>query len=719
MKMLIPVVYNGASNPKGSHFMKRRILTTLAGISLLISAGIATPVVAATKAPTWHGLSRIAPSLGATNDVSCTSTTCFAATDAGLMTSSDYATWAWSSSASMASTPLGFIECDGGGSSCVAGTYGGRLFTTSNNGATWSANTTLLSRLAAKSTVDTLACRANQFCLAATSSSTYAPTLLRATLSGGTLGAWSTITTPALKYEWNVVCSSNTNCLILGITTKSAILSSSDGGLTWTKLSTQQYNNADINLVCSPGSSSVCLLSGSQSPTMLAGYTGVLAHSNDGGHTWTNVTLASDVSSFDVQGCLNASLCIALQTKSVAGTDTVSTVESTDGGATWTTAGSLPDIFQGQDSLSGLSISGALFCLDGVRCLAASIDWSMPLESSVTTDFSTWTAMTYSAASSSVEGMSCVSTTTCMTLNSPTGDGSTVSDPYDAYITTDAGTSWTFRSHLPSWVGYLSDSSLTCLSATSCILVGATASKNPFLLTSTDGMVTWNSATLGSLNDASGQLKSVSCAGTHCVAVGYTTTSTDLTAVIVSSNDSGATWSRITGTSSGALFSVSCATAAACLAVGYTKVSNGYQPIVYGTSNGSTWTLRSQGTKGGLWVAVQCTSATNCVLMGADGNLKSEIATTTSGATFKATLYPTVKFTGLSCRQTLCVTSAYDPYSKTPTTFYTSTNSGAKFTTTKATVKPFTTDAPRAVSCATTTFCLATTVRGAFAAYKP
>jgi len=717
MKMLIPVVPNGVSNPKGSHFMKRRILTTLAGMSLLISAGIATPVVAATKAPTWHGLSRIAPSLGATNDISCTSTTCFAATDAGLMTTSDYAAWAWSSNTTMATTPLYYIDCDGAGSTCVAGALGGRLFITANNGTSWSANTSLLSRMPAKSSLDHLTCRANQFCLAVTSTSV--PTLLRATLSGGTLGAWSIVTTPSLKYMDNVVCTSDANCLMIGMSTKSAILTSGDGGLTWTKLSAQQYSNPQLTLTCSPGTSSVCLLAGSQSPTMLSGSSGVLARSSDSGHTWSTVTLPSDVSSFDVQGCLSASLCIAQQTKTVSGTDSYATVESTDGGATWTTAGSLPEIFQVQSSLFGSGSSGALYCLDGVRCIAASMDWSMPLESSVTTNFSTWSAMTYSSASSVVMGMSCVSATTCMTLSSPTGSGNSVSDPFDAYITTNGGTSWTFRSHLPSWVGYVNDSSLTCLSATSCILVGATASKSPFLLTSTDGMATWTSASLGSVNDATGQLKSVSCAGTHCVAAGYTVTSTDLNALAVSSNDSGATWSRVTGLSSGALFSVSCATAASCLAVGYAKVGNGYQPIVYGTSNGSTWTLRSQGTKGGVWMSVQCTSATNCVLVGADGNLKGEIATTSSGATFTASYFPKVAFAGLSCRQTLCVASSFDPYSKTAATFYTSTNSGAKFTVTKGTVKPFTTDAPQAISCATTTFCLATTARGAFAAFKP
>jgi hypothetical protein len=327
--------------------------------------------------------------------------------------------------------------------------------------------------------------------------------------------------------------------------------------------------------------------------------------------------------------------------------------------------------------------------------------------------------MSFATSSSSVLGMSCVSATTCMTLSSPTGSGDSTSDPYDAYITTNGGTSWTFRSHLPSWIGYLSDGSLSCLSATSCVLVGTTASKNPFALTSTDGMATWTSASLGSASDLTALLKSVSCSGTHCVAAGYSVTTNATSALVLSSNDSGATWTRITGLGSGVLYSVSCATAASCLAVGYAPVGNGYQPIVYGTSNGTTWTLRSQGTKGGLWTSVQCTSATNCVLLGADGNFKAEIATTSSGATFKATLYPKVSFTGLACRQTLCVTTSYDRYSKTPTTFYTSTNSGAKFTATKGTVKPFTTDAPEAISCATTTFCLATTLQGAFAVYKP
>ena len=190
--------------------------------------------------------------------------------------------------------------------------------------------------------------------------------------------------------------------------------------------------------------------------------------------------------------------------------------------------------------------------------------------------------------------------------------------------------------------------SVSCISPTSCVAVGASSNgSNLDALTMSWNGTAWTvlaSPVLGSNEDL---LTSVSCSSvTSCVAVGnYDSAGT--TQSLAMSWD-GTAWTTALVPSVGAddnfLESVSCISATNCTAVGLSFDGTKYSTLV-ATWNGSTWALTvspNQGSDDNFLKAVVCTSATSCTAVGeyVDGStVFHTLAMTWDGTTW--TIVPT------------------------------------------------------------------------------
>ena len=180
--------------------------------------------------------------------------------------------------------------------------------------------------------------------------------------------------------------------------------------------------------------------------------------------------------------------------------------------------------------------------------------------------------------------------------------------------------------------GPLSDT--WCASSSSCVAVGQDENGQPLVLAGAPSTWSKNQAKeipLGSTFGSHGSLSSVSClSATSCVAVGYDWKGQPLVLAGDPSTWSAAQAREITLGSTfgsfGSLSSVSCLSGTSCVAVG----QDGHgQPLVL-AGDPSTWSASQAaeialgstfGSFGGL-LSVSCLSATSCVAAGSDG--KSE-----------------------------------------------------------------------------------------------
>ncbi len=686
--------------------MKKNFLRVVGVLAVSVSSLVVTPVGAATAKPSWHAPTRIAPSLGNSWHIACTTDTCFAATSAGILVSTNHRAWTRVTSSLVATTSIDEISCDTHGTTCEAFTSQGAAFVTSNDGVTWAKGVSL-APLIAKNYLNGVTCVANAFCVAHYSLNGGIESFSRATLSGSTLGTWSKLTTPKIYEAGEVACPTTANCIVAGMetgayTAKSELLYSRNGGLSWTKASGTGFNSAHFDLTCAADGSALCLAGGNSSVSQLAADFGVLLRSTNYGMTWQRVTLDSSVTDFTRPACVSATNCLARS--GAAGTSAFSTiysgVQSTDGGSTWTTAPSLPTT----------RTPWLVRCVDSHGCFY--VVNGAPLSIFFSADFSGWSSMTFPTSSTDVLGTTCVTTTVCFTTSFPLGAGA--NSPIEIYESTNGGSTWTYRGTLPDWMYYAG--AMNCTSTTTCVAIGRKATGDATVIRTTDAGATWSAQELTGVDPAQASLSGLSCVATHCVVAGAAS-SVDLTTpsgMLLDSTDSGSTWHKISISLIGALRDVSCATATSCIAVGYSYVGgNSIQPVVYGTSDGTTWTVRSTGTKGGAFSEVSCTSVSNCVYAGIDGNYNAILATSTSGMTFTTTTYKNVSGTFLSCHLTLCVAGMTNDATDKPT-YLVSTNSGKTFVTQTPTVKSLLTDYVVEATCPSDTFCLGNTYDGSF-----
>lgn len=689
--------------------MKRNLFRAAGVVALSLSTLVVTPVSAATATLKWHPSTRIAPMLDTTRDVACTVDTCFAVTSVGMLKSTDHASWTRVTNSLVVTANFSFINCDVQGTTCEAANFQGAVVTTSDDGVTWAKGPSL-SSLVGKTSLLGMTCVANAFCLAHFGGWMAKETFARASLSGGTIGSWSKLTTPTIVSATQFSCPTSTNCIIAGSastswTANSEILVSSNAGVTWTKSTAGNISQASIQLTCSANNGSLCLASGKGRLSSLSSPFGFLFRSTNFGASWSRVNLSSDVSNFANAVCQSDTNCLASKDVTTGSgldaTTSTSVVQSTDGGLTWNSGPSTP---------VDLTTTTAK-CIAGHGCFLATTD--APVASYFSTDFTSWTTFEYPFSSDESGATTCVTTQVCFTTSFPRGAGVS-SSIVEVYKSIDGGSTWTYRGTLPDWVYFFRK--ISCVDVSTCVAIGMKATGDALVMRTTDAGATWSSADLGSIDLAKADTRGLSCVGSHCVIAGaeLKTSPDGVTDLVLDSSDGGITWTRKNLGLDGGLKDVSCASASSCIAVGMANGA-GYsvQPVVYGTSDGTTWSLRSLGTRGGTFAKVSCGSTTGCVYMGYDGNFKMTMAYSTSGVTFTTKTYANSSLLYVSCKDTLCVAGLSNMNSNKSTQLI-STNSGKTFATLTITDKALAVDAIYEASCPTSTYCLGTTTYGSF-----
>ncbi|MDR3478368.1 MAG: hypothetical protein P4M14_10090 [Gammaproteobacteria bacterium] len=280
----------------------------------------------------------------------------------------------------------------------------------------------------------------------------------------------------------------------------------------------------------------------------------------------------------------------------------------------------------------------------------------------------TWTSKPVTGTSSggNYAASSCTDATTTAVC---TNVGNSNSAPLIA-VSNDGGNTWVTKT-VPALTTAGSFSSTSCTGSgtnTVCVAAGQSFSGSapPILAVSTDRGNTWAQPTvLGGLPTA-GYFRGVNCTGSGttaiCVAAGRDNST--LLPFLISSNDSGATWTIQTiplTPTSGLYNSVSCVGSgltAICVAAGQDLTSAGTL-LAVSTDGANTFALKpvSGIAAGGSFSSVSCTgtgSTTICTVVGADSSNVPTLAVSINGATTWASksvtnLPANGSFTSVSC----------------------------------------------------------------------
>lgn len=246
----------------------------------------------------------------------------------------------------------------------------------------------------------------------------------------------------------------------------------------------------------------------------------------------------------------------------------------------------------------------------GVGAYQDPVDGYRPVVETITVQ---WQLQTTPAPSgtvaSSISGVSCISSTSCLAVATWTGSGGGLS----AYSLLWNGTTWT-DSALPD--ASVSDpASVSCSSGKACTAVGAnTAGGGVLPLADRWNGTAWSTQSVPLPSGKTiGDLSSVSCvSASSCVAVGNASNSANQHEPFASVWN-GTTWTSaaLPGSTSLSPHAVSCTSASACTMVGDAAAERW---------NGHTWTVQHPATpSGGTSVAlagVSCRSATACLAVG-------------------------------------------------------------------------------------------------------
>jgi photosystem II stability/assembly factor-like uncharacterized protein len=374
---------------------------------------------------------------------------------------------------------------------------------------------------------------------------------------------------------------------------------------------------------------------------------------DDGGISWTSQPLPSAAGGLSSISCRSTAQCVAVGggIGPRGGLGVGLIVETTDGGAVWT---SVP-VPVGIGGLDAVSCAGP----DG--CVADGVDptGTVAMVASTTNGGSTWLGQSVPNGVGGLTGVACPSKLDCFAV------GSASSWTY-IVRSSDGGGSWSTQS-VPNGVTGLT--SIACGSVSDCVAVGAYPSGaiggvSAVIVTTKDGGATWTRETTPS---GLGELYSVSCAAAvDCVAVGWSLSgpSGGATPDIVATTDGGATWTREAAPSrTGALYGVSCSSALHCVAVGDEEPSDTSGAVLVTTDGGTTWSYRPILNEEGGLTAVSCPTPWFCLTVGEDPSDQFGLAATTSdgGASWKSRPVPkdTEAARSVSCASaTVCVVLA-------------------------------------------------------------
>lgn len=292
--------------------------------------------------------------------------------------------------------------------------------------------------------------------------------------------------------------------------------------------------------------------------------------------------------SLEAVSCPSAKLCIAV------GGSSLGTLAEEWNGASWSV--------QKTPSPSDTAWLTSLSCASATACLAVGISSSEYAPLAEYWNGKTWTVQPPPPGPDAIfGGVWCQAAKQCVVVGG---------DSRGALAEAWNGSSWTAQPGLSSVPAQLN--SISCRSAQSCTAAGSHHSKRGKAQLAT---FTWNGTTWSPSQDKTlGLLRSVSCPGTLCVAVGENSTGQP---IALNGLRQGA--GRVTkpplpaGAQMGFPNAVSCVSGV-CEAVGGTDVG-----ALFDRWTGTGWQLQSTGNTGEL-NGVACTSATACIAVGVAGD---------------------------------------------------------------------------------------------------
>jgi photosystem II stability/assembly factor-like uncharacterized protein len=323
----------------------------------------------------------------------------------------------------------------------------------------------------------------------------------------------------------------------------------------WQTEKTYQSTIDILDAVSCP-SPSVCTAVGS---TAAGGSPGVIVNSTDGGATWTTQKLPAGLGTLSSVSCASTSVCEALGYSNTPSANFA--VGTTNGGATW----------QSQTLPSGLVGASWISCPSTSECIAVGQTSPGAMIFGTTDGGATWVTQAAPAGLLDLLSVACPSVTTCIAVGDTTGGASAI------VTTSDGGTTWQTQTTQTAPLGPLS--SIACPSTTVCTAVGTTSiyHGSPAIVSTSDGGTTWTTEQVPiGVFGLGGGLSDIACAyPAACTAVGAATLNGP--GVVIATNNAGSTWATESAPTAFDFvgIGVSCPFVGACTAVGETSASHG------------------------------------------------------------------------------------------------------------------------------------------------
>lgn len=630
----------------------RALAGALAG-ALLASVVLLVVGVASAAPRAWTVLASFPPPVAYMASVSCFSVTGCVAVG-----------WGPSASDRPASSPIELRTVDGGslwspvpvpldvhtlaavvcqGSVCVAGGDGPVVLRSTDDGLTWT-SVALPSTMAV---VTAVACPSATACVAeGRGAGTAATGVIAGSTDGG--ATWTTQYAEATTSLHSLWCASPTRCFAYG----TSFVATSDGS-TWGAFAAP---DAFPTLAVCP-STTACVGS---SPS--AG----IVTSSDGGQTWTPTDGAVVPTAL---ACGSASSCV--------GTDGSSLVLTTDGGATWSevsptyTSQTLAGVacsssascqvvgFATSDAYAdralmldvapdtqayapervanALDAAGSATCATPTTCAVGAVDaFANPVLLRTSNGGTTWAELVPPGAVALEDQVLCTASAACLVV------GSDVAGEGAVWRTTDGGQHWTSGA-VPGEVGEVNR--VSCGASSRCVATAYLTNSWTAVLTSANGGRTWSVA---SMPHSATDLYGAVCSTSHdCVAVGGRGPAA---AVAFTSTDGGRRWraARVLG-GMRALDAVVCLSSKVCLAASSVRRGAATHGVVARSTNGgATWAPVSAPGDVAMLDAITCWSAVSCEAVGQTtaaanplvSTAAAAISTTNAGRTWSAQAVP-------------------------------------------------------------------------------
>jgi hypothetical protein len=333
--------------------------------------------------------------------------------------------------------------------------------------------------------------------------------LLPLVSSAGAADVWvqaNPINVPANVGMGPIACPSASTCFSSGTENDApGMVVSTDGGATWTQQTLPQTGQGGSGQIACP-STTECFVAGG----ITTANNGFVDETNDGGANWTPSPVPASLS-YEAINCISVAICKAIG----AGSSGDVLLSTSDGGASWTQSPPItPDgayVLYGESSIACTSATDCF--VTGSQLVDSGSGPSIP-ELAVTTDGgATWTSAGLPAGialfdSTGGQAISCGSTTFCVAV------GTTNTYQSITVTSNDGGQSWAGQTHSAEYLN-----SVSCGTASTCTTVGDTnGGVNASIYGTSNAGASWQAETYPNMTSS---FDAVGCFQTFCVIDGF------------------------------------------------------------------------------------------------------------------------------------------------------------------------------------------------------